>query len=130
GPQQVQISFEVDPSTLAGDGTHQGTVRIRANGNQKLTVRVQLEVRRPQTTLLGAVLRPVLVTALLALVIRWLLVPPADLFARLYGQGGFQAAFLERWTQTPGAEDGFLRSFVLATWWLGGLTGLVLVWKR
>ncbi|HZY86589.1 MAG TPA: hypothetical protein VFE78_17275, partial [Gemmataceae bacterium] len=30
----------------------------------------------------------------------------------------------------PGTEDGFLKLFVLATWWLGGILGVVLVWRR
>lgn len=130
GPKQAQISFEVDPSNLAADKVHQGTVRIRANGNQKLAVKVRLEVRRPKPSPLGAMLQPVLVGALLGLVGRLLLVLPADLIARLHEMGGFHAAVLEQWARTPGTEDKFLHPFVLATWWLGGLVGLVLVWKQ
>ncbi len=27
-------------------------------------------------------------------------------------------------------DPGFLRQFVIATWWLGGVGGLILVWRR
>ncbi len=136
GPQQVQISFEVDPNTaeggsLAGDRLHQASVRIRANGNQKLAVRVQVEVRRPKMSPAAAMLRPMLIGALLGLLSRWLLVLPADLYARLWvhrGEAGIGT--LADWVRLPGAEDGFLRSFVLAAWWLGGVVGLALVWRR
>src|SRR5262249_39633358 len=33
------------------------------------------------------------------------------------------------WRSEPGLEDGFLGHLVLITWWIGGPTGLVLVWR-
>jgi hypothetical protein len=130
GPQQAQISFEVDPATLAADQVHQGTIRIRANGNQKLMVRIQVDVRRPRPALSTGLVRSILVTALLGLVCRWLLALPADLYARLWMVPDPGAGTLAAWSNLPGAQSGFLRFFVLATWWLGGLIGLVLVWRQ
>lgn len=140
GPQQIPISFEVDPANLAAGQVHQSTVHIRANGNQKLQVTVQVEVVRKEErrrkkdesrrAASGSSFgRPVLVGALLGLVIRLLLVLPADLFARLW-RNGPGAATLEAWAAVPGSGDGFLRASVLATWWLGGLIGMGLVGKQ
>ncbi len=123
GPQQAPISFEVDPSALAGDQVHEGTLRIRANGNQKLLLRVQVEVRRPKAAVSARLIRTVLVAAVLGLVSRWLLALPADLVAR-------GPSPLAAWITVPGTAEGFLRAFVLATWWLGGLIGLGLVWRQ
>jgi len=129
GPQQAQISFEADPTGLA-DGAHKATVRIRANGNQKLTLRVQVEIQRPKVSPSRGLLRPVLVGVLLGLVGRLLLALPADLVARLLVVRGDGAGTLSWWAMRPGTNDGFLRAFVLATWWVGGLVGLGLVWKQ
>ncbi len=129
GPQQVEIAFEVDPAGLT-DGSHKGTVRIRANGNQKLTVRVQGDVQRPRESPADGLLHAVFVGAVLGLLGRWLLAIPADLFARLLLAHGANVGTLGWWAAVPGTGDGFLRTFVLATWWIGGLLGLGLVWRQ
>jgi hypothetical protein len=36
---------------------------------------------------------------------------------------------LSAWLQAPQADAGFLRLFVLATWWVGAIAGVALVWK-
>ncbi len=114
GPQQTRIAFEVDAAKLAADQVHQASLVIRANGSQKLLVRVKAEVKRQQESALMHWLRPILVGAILALVLRSLLVIPADVVARRLGA----------------AEGGSLRWFVLATWWLGGLAGFLVVGKK
>src|SRR5262249_10221387 len=72
------------------------------------------------------------VGAALALVVRLLLVGPADLYARMLGSAVRQppAGSLQRWLESPLADEQFLRHFVLATWWVGILVGVGLVWKR
>jgi hypothetical protein len=132
GPQQAQVGFEVDSGLLDADLPHQGTVRMIANGAQRLAVRVRVEVRRPRKPVVGRVFQGLVVGALLGLLLRALLVVPADLFARVLGGGARQPppGTLLRWLETPGTEDGFLKLFVLATWWLGGIIGVILVWRR
>jgi hypothetical protein len=73
----------------------------------------------------------ILVAALVGFLGRLFLVFPADLFARLLGATLREPApgSLAMWLQMPGADDGFLKLFVLATWWLGALAGAVLVWR-
>ena len=72
---------------------------------------VKAEVKRQQESAFMHWLRPILVGAILAFVLRLLLVIPADVVARRLGA----------------AEGGSLRWFVLATWWLGGLAGFLVV---
>lgn len=124
GPQQTQIRFEVDTEDLPAGQVHQAALVIRANGNQKFSVRVQVEVKERAISAAARWLRPVLVGACLGFVYRLLLVFPADIWAR-HGFGT-----LAFWQHAPRAEDGFLRSFVLATWWVGGLAGAAAIWKK
>jgi hypothetical protein len=71
------------------------------------------------------------VGALLGLCCRLLLIVPADLIGRLLASRANPAlGTISFWQSVPGSEDGFLRAFVLATWWLGGAIALGLVWKR
>jgi hypothetical protein len=137
GPQQARIAFEVDSGhpdlaqARAKPGRveiHQATLALRANGNQKLSVRIKVEIKRPAPSVVGRWLKPVLMGAVLALVLRLLLVFPADIYTRLLVMHG--AGTLEFWKTPPGAENVFLRSFVLATWWVGGLLGVFLVVRK
>ena len=70
GPQQTRIGFEVDAAKLAADQVHQASLVIRANGSQKLLVRVKAEVKRQQESAFMHWLRPILVGAILAFVLR------------------------------------------------------------
>jgi hypothetical protein len=130
GPQQAQIGFEIDSDLMDADHLHRGNIRVLANGAQRLSVRVLVHVRRPRKPLGGRLLQGLLVGALLALVVRALLVVPADLFARVLAARHLPPGAPLRWLEAPGAEDGFLKLFVLATWWLGGIVGVVMVWRR
>jgi hypothetical protein len=87
--------------------------------------------RQPSAGPSGGLLRAVLVGAVLALVLRLLLAAPTDLYARLSG-GASQppAGSVERWLQSPLADEGYLRSFVLAVWWVGAVVGVLLVRQR
>jgi hypothetical protein len=62
---------------------------------------------------------------------RALLVFPADLFARLLGSVGKEPGpgTLQMWLEAPAPDGGYLRLFVLATWWLGALGGVIFVWR-
>jgi hypothetical protein len=79
----------------------------------------------------------VIVGAFLGLVWRVVLVLPADLCARLLASrpqppvpGTPLPGSLEAWLHAPPADGNYFRLFVLATWWIGALVGVVLVWKR
>jgi hypothetical protein len=132
GPRQAAIAYEVDPRRLPGEGTHQANLRVVANAGQKLTARIIVEVRRPPRSFDPRLFQPFLVGALVALLLRLLLVFPADLYARLLtspadavpatGSGAF-------WARSPMDDEAFPRLFVLATWWLGGIVGAGLVWR-
>jgi hypothetical protein len=79
------------------------------------------------------VLQMAAVGALVGVLGRLLLVFPADLFARLLGgeavAGQPDPGSLRAWLEAPSADGVYLRLFVLATWWLGALAGVVLVWR-
>jgi hypothetical protein len=126
GPQQARIAFEVDSSLLDVGKVHEGRLRVEANAGQKLTARVWVVVPRPHEPFTRRLLRPFLTGALLALVVRLLLALPADLYARLLSA----PTGAVNWSQAPSLEEGFLRQFVLATWWLGGAVGLGYVWRK
>jgi hypothetical protein len=74
----------------------------------------------------------VVVGAFLGLLWRLALVFPADLYARMLANPVRDPlpGSLEAWLQTPAPDEGFLRPFVLATWWIGALVGVVLVWRK
>jgi hypothetical protein len=86
------------------------------------------KVTAPQAGLLQALL----VGALFGLVVRVALLFPADLWARLLGWSlpapapGTPAA----WLMWPTEDPAFLRLFVLATWWIGSLVGIILAWQN
>jgi len=132
GPQQAQIVYEIDPQQLPAGRVHQGAVQVRANAGQRLEVNVRIDVLRSPRSLLGQLLRPLLVGAVPMLIYRVLLAIPGDLFARLIKaprNAGIVPGSLAFWTSPPGADDGFLAYFVLASWWLGALLGLGFVWR-
>ena len=70
-------------------------------------------------------LQAALVGGMIGLILRGLLVVPADLFARLLGTAlrTPPPGSLQAWLQAPAPDEGFLRLFVLATWWVGPLLG-------
>jgi hypothetical protein len=133
GPQEADIAFEADASLMDAGRLYEGNVLILANAGQKLSLRVRAEVRRPQVSLSQLVFRPVLVGALLGLVYRLFLAGPADLYARVLAatpNPTVPPGSLFAWTLSPLDEPGFIRHFVLLTWWLGALLGGLLLWRR
>jgi len=133
GPQQANLTFEVDSHDLAPDRAHEANIRIVANAAQILTAQVRVEFQRPAAPPVKAsVARPFLVGAMAGLVFRLLLAIPGDLYARLLmaetGKG--TAGTFASWLQSPVLGDAFLKHFVLATWWLGAVAGAVLLWRR
>ena len=211
GPQQAQIGFDID-STLMDDRPQQeGTLRVSANGGQRLALRVSVAVqfrarlhsgrgddangtasgagsaadagadddgsrcplppplplpmsavatvRRgagkpapldwlPQPAVVPRradsvgvrLLRPLVIGVALALVFRLLLAAPAEIFARVLVSGIKEPVpgSLDSWKHSPlerkddgnVREEHFLKWFVVATWWIGGLAGAWLVWRR
>jgi hypothetical protein len=75
------------------------------------------------------IVQAILVGALLGLIWRLLLVFPADLYARVMANPVKEPppGSLEAWLQAPPADGVFLRLFVLATWWVGAIAGVILV---
>ena len=130
GPQQARFVFEIDSSLMEENQVHQGTVQLIANAGQKLSVRVVVEVRRPQASWSSQLLRPFFVATVLFLLLRVLLVPVADLLARIVLGGPHPRGSLERWETAAWTEDSYLKVFVLATFWIGGLVGVMLVAQR
>lgn len=130
GPQQVQIAFEIDSTLMDADGLHLGTLSLTANAGQKLSVLVQVNCTRPHEPFTRRLLRPFFVGALLALLLRLLLTGPADLYARGWGQTTAASGAQAPWIYTLGAENHFLKRFILATWWIGILLGAALARRR
>jgi hypothetical protein len=93
-------------------------------------VRVQVNCNRPHEPFTRRLLRPFFVGALLALVLRLLLTGPADLYARGWGQARDTVWAQAPWIYTTGAENHFVKLFILATWWIGIFLGVGLVWRR
>jgi hypothetical protein len=75
-------------------------------------------------------LRPFFVGAAVALLLRLLLMAPADLYARGWGQSAGTALLSAPWIYTEGSENSFLKLFVFATWWIGIVLGPALIWRR
>ena len=92
--------------------------------------------------------RTVAAGTVLALLLRLALLLPDDLYARVIGRaldgsattaGRAPTAGWDFWRLGPMTEasgdmpsvidPGFLRHFVFATWWIGAVAGLVLVWR-
>jgi hypothetical protein len=82
GPQQAQIGYEVASSALPAGGSATGTLTVLANGGQKLTLRVRVDVQGNQPSLGRRLLQPVITCTLLLLLLRMALVPVVDVFAR------------------------------------------------
>ena len=91
---------------------------------------------RPRRSYGGRLGRAVFAGAVLALLLRLVLLLPADFYARLLARpaGGPPAAGWDFWRLGPMGETvidpGFVRQFIFATWWVGGVAGLFLVWRR
>jgi len=132
GPQQAVVPFEVD-SSLMDEGLHEGTVQVSANAGQQVTIRVVVDVRRPQEPFTRRLLRPFLSGLLLGLLYRLCLALPADLVARvLWSPSGGEAppGSFASWLRAPAPESAFVYKFVLATWWVGAVLGGVWLWQR
>lgn len=82
GPQQAAFQFAVVPEQLPRGKSAEGTLQVLANGNQKLPLTVRVEIVRPAPALPQRLLSPILLLALLFLLVRLLLIPVADFYAR------------------------------------------------
>jgi hypothetical protein len=97
----------------------------------------------------GRLVRAATIGAVLALLLRAVLFLPADLYARIMARAmeaptatvaraptaGWNFWQIGPMTEAAGdkpavLDPGFLRQFVWATWWLGGVAGLILVWRH
>jgi hypothetical protein len=106
GPQQAAIAFEVDPRQLPGRRA-EGTLRIIANAGQTLTARVLAESARVAAQRRGGILAAVYSLALAFLLLRFLMIVPADFLAQPKA-----SAWAARHTaKTELAEDDPIESF-------------------
>jgi hypothetical protein len=75
-------------------------------------------------------MHPALAGALIAILLRLLLAGPADIYARvLAAPGNASAGSFAAWREAP-MDAAFVKHFVLATWWLGAVAGLVTLARR
>lgn len=135
GPQQTTIEFEADPSRLPdGATTAEAVLELIANAGTRMRVTVRIESHKPAPRRAAAGggdwTRALMAGAIAFLLYRVLAILPADVIGRLFGAGPPTPGSMASWLSVPGTADGFLRRFVLATWWLGGVVGLVMAWKR
>jgi hypothetical protein len=152
GAQNAAIGFEIDSSLMDTDRVHNGVLKIVANGGQTLALRVRVDVRAPRRPFTRRLFGSFLTVALVALTYRLLFALPGDLFARVLAAPGepplaeveeppapgtreYEERWLppgspESWARPAIREKGYLRRFVLATWWVGTLLGAWLVWRR
>jgi hypothetical protein len=100
GPQQAAITFEVDPRLAPRGGTAEATLTVSANSGQTLIVRVRAQVGG-QLGMTGRLLRPVLAGALACLLVRLLLAPLVDVYAR----GAATDAALHKLSPLPPAAE-------------------------
>jgi hypothetical protein len=98
GPQQATVAFAVDSRQVPPGRTAEATLQLSANGGQVLTVRVRADVRGAPSPAGGYFLQPVLVMAMALLLLRLLLAPLVDLYAR-------GSAFQSAWGGTHGGLD-------------------------
>lgn len=122
GAQQASIAFEIDPDRMPKGQRHEATLRVAGNAGQSLSARISATLTRsskPARRRRQRELSPVVAGAILGLFARLFVAIPADFYAR-GATGG-----LERWAQPALGEEPYLRSFVVATWWLGVVAALV-----
>ncbi|HEY1860260.1 MAG TPA: hypothetical protein VGG61_07895 [Gemmataceae bacterium] len=133
GPQQAVVAFEIDSTLLDARFSRETTMRILANAGQKLSVRVCAEVERSHAPVTRRLLKPILAGLLLAVLYRLLLGVPVDLIARVLAaptSATLPAGSFGTWLEAPPADSGFVRSFVMSTWWIGAILGGGLLWRR
>jgi hypothetical protein len=131
GPQQAILTFEADTHKLQPNKVHESTITVTANAGQTFTAQVQIEVRPPPEPRSRKAIRPLVIGAVAALLLRLLIALPGDLYARaLAGDAGSFAS----WQRSPLADADamrdFVRHFTLATWWLGAVAGAWMLWRR
>jgi hypothetical protein len=137
GPQQAVIAYEADTRNLQPGRVHDAVIKIEANAGQTFTVPVHLDVRRspaPPPRPAGRA-RPVLLGALAGVGLRLLLALPGDLYARvLTAESGMPGGSFAGWAQSPLAHGDwmahFVRHFVLATFWIGAVVSVAVLWRR
>jgi len=82
GPLQAQIAYEIDVRQPLPDGISEGHLTVQANGDQKLTLRVLVQVEGLKPSLTRRLLQPVITCAVAFFLLRLLLVPVMDLYGR------------------------------------------------
>jgi hypothetical protein len=133
GPQQTLIPLEADSRDLLPGQAHAAALRIVANAGQLLTTCIRLEVHRSAEPPARRLARPLLVCAVAGLLFRLLFVLPVDIYARVLTaspESGVVPGSLPSWIESPLGNPGFLKHFVVGTWWVGAVIGAAFMWRR
>jgi hypothetical protein len=101
GPQQAQIAYEIDTRLVPAGSNPVGSLTVVANGGQKLSLRVRIQVGGTRPSLARRFLQPVITCTLVFLLLRLALVPVMD----LYGRGAAANAALAKVTPYLSADD-------------------------
>lgn len=125
GPQQATISLELDGAALPAGSVQEATVRVAANAGQELTLHVSVLVEQAAAVSPRQGLRPLLTGLLTGFLVRLTLALPGDFYARV-----LTGSFAAEWGRAAVAEPGFVKHFVLTTWWVGALVGFLLARRQ
>jgi hypothetical protein len=82
GPQQAQVTYEIDGSLAEAGTLSEGNLTVAANGGQKLGLKVRLDVQGRNRSAIGRFLQPVLTCAVVLVLLRLLLFPVVDVYGR------------------------------------------------
>jgi hypothetical protein len=82
GAKTAPMVLEVEPRNLPAGNLADGMVQVLANGNQRLLLRVVVDIMRPRSAVASHLLQPLVTLALACLLIRLLLAPVVDFYAR------------------------------------------------
>jgi hypothetical protein len=112
--------------------THQGNITVTGNAGQQLTIHVVVDVHKSPQPFTKRLFGGFFKMAMIAFLYRLLIAAPGDLYARVLVTRVTNppAGTMQRWAEPAANEEGYLRSFILATWWFGAVVGLVLVRKK
>lgn len=82
GAQNATVAFEIDSRYLPPGKVAETNVQFLANGNQKLAMKVRVDIQRSADTPLLRFTQPIIIMALAFLLLRMLIAPVVDFYAR------------------------------------------------
>ncbi len=82
GPQKAELALQVEPRELPPGPMARGALQLICNGGKRLQLPVIVEVQRPASSLSRKLVQPIFTLALVFLLLRLIIVPFADFYAR------------------------------------------------